>query len=240
MHSRSAPRGSLKSPWRRAARASAELRRTRKLVKLLFARAALRRTQSPRVAAAPRSTPLHPGLLPRIYLLDPGAVNRVKQAAWVDGHAVGGRARPCPAGPRPAQLYPTRPHAGRGVPCRAMAGHLILARPHADRRDPRAARAPQLITAGPRPGRHVPLTTPTGAARAGGKRPPITSRPARPSRSRARHHVRGAVTVEVTAHSVKRSRPTGPGPAREPRPGCAPTRRVAGPPGRPENAIPST
>ena len=72
----------------------------------------------------------------------------------------------------------------------------------------------EVIAAGPRPGRHVPLTTPTGAARAGGKHP---------------HHARAAVTVEVTAHSVKRSRPTGPGLARGPRPRCGPTRRVAGP-----------
>ncbi len=47
------------------------------------------------------------------------------------------------------------------------------------------------------------------------------------------------MTVEVTAHSVKRSWSTGPDPARGPRPGRDPIRSVAGPPGRrgrPENA----
>jgi len=39
------------------------------------------------------------------------------------------------------------------------------------------------------------------------------------------------VTVEVTAHSVKRRRPTGPGPAR------GPTRRGSGAPGLPDNAL---
>jgi hypothetical protein len=53
------------------------------------------------------------------------------------------------------------------------------------------------------------------------------------------HHVQAAVTVEVTAHGVKRSRPPGKGPARgvgEAASGRGPTRRGAGPPGRPENA----
>ncbi len=44
------------------------------------------------------------------------------------------------------------------------------------------------------------------------------------------------MTVEITAHNIKRSRPTEPGLARGPRPRCGPTRRVAGPQGRPENA----
>jgi hypothetical protein len=60
------------------------------------------------------------------------------------------------------------------------------------------------------------------------------SRPGGGRKDRGRafpHHGRSAVTVEVATHSVKRSRPAGLGPAR------VPTRRLAGPPGRPENVL---
>ena len=150
-----------------------------------------------------------------------------------------------PSGPGPGKLFPARPHAGREEDSHVPAGP----RPGRDppRVPTRAAGSqgvtrPQLDAAGSRPER---LRGPRGP---GGKRPPsrrgrrdrrghgarCKAVPARGAGCGPRaehvqadvavgraspHHAGGAVTVEVTAHGVKRSRPAGPGAA------CGSTRR---------------
>ena len=107
--------------------------------------------------------------------------------------------------------------------------------------EPRAKRPPS------RPHRN---TVPGGTTLLPPSRPPKSSPPAagdvkpcllledgRPASLAARSPTSRAVTVEVTAHGVKRSRPTRPGPARragEAASGRSPTHRRA--PGRPDNA----
>ena len=81
------------------------------------------------------------------------------------------------------------------------------------------------------PGRHARPASQRRRAPARAARPLTTPRGPRGPRASVPHHVQADVTVEVTAHSVKRRRHTGPGPAR------GPTRRGSGAPGLPDNAL---
>ncbi len=111
--------------------------------------------------------------------------------------------RDVPAGPRPEQLYPhvrKRDGGGQSQPCRRTA----------ELRNPTRPRVSRGV-----PGRSVP------ASRSRWVRPEwhVPSRPGEGRRDRQAsvpRHDEGAVTVGVTAHGVKRSRPAGPGAAREP------------------------
>ncbi len=128
---------------------------------------------------APSSTPTEPGPDARgAPVLPSRAVNMLP---WVMGYPPSGHGRSVTSLPGPGpgtgrQLYPARPHAGRGVD-----GH-VPAGPRPSRDPPRVpTRAagsqgdtcPQLNAAGSLPGRHAPLP---GAARTRGERLPITSR----------------------------------------------------------------
>ena len=79
--------------------------------------------------------------------------------------------------------------------------------------------------------RHARPASQRRRAPARAARPLTTPRGPRGPRASVPHHVQADVTVEVTAHSVKRRRHTGPGPAR------GPTRRGSGAPGLPDNAL---
>ncbi len=113
-----------------------------------------------------------------------------------------GRSRPCRAPARAA--LPTRPHAGRGVDSHDPACPRPSSDPpHVPTRSAgsQGDTCPQRNAAGSRPGRHAP-SRPGGGREDQGRASP--------------HHVEGAVTVEVTAYGVKRSRSAGPAAARGP------------------------